>query len=95
MWDQTTIPHRTGVLVWLISMPFLVIQGLRNQAASRWFAMANLAGLGIMVLSERDRAWQCSTEAELGVQGVWILTAGFMAAHDAVAHCRRSGPDIT
>jgi hypothetical protein len=78
MWEQMSTMSRLSVLIWFVSFPVLVVQGLRNRPVPWWVAAASLISFGGVLKYEGWRWIACNTTrpeiiAELGRAGTVIL----------------------
>ena len=71
-------------LFFSVSMPILLVQGMRNRSVSRWLAVASLISLGPVV---NDQLWMVQhCYSTLGVVGFWVCNAAvaLMCLHQIV-----------
>jgi hypothetical protein len=65
MWEQMSVVSRVSILIWFVSFPVLVVQGLRNRPVPWWVATASLISYGGVLKHEAWRWFACDTRPEI------------------------------
>jgi hypothetical protein len=85
MWEQMGIGKRVAALVCGFAFLVVIIQGLRNRAASRWIASAGVVSTGILLADDFWRIQNCGTALSfVGPALVILMYVHHLLPHSAI-----------